>query len=77
MKTILVTGHAGFIGSNLVSRLFKEMDGGTIVGVDNLNDYYDPSLKEYRLPAKEYVFSLTLIPWVKGPAGGDGPGIRK
>ena len=49
MKTILVTGHAGFIGSNLVKRLFKEMQTGTIVGVDNLNDYYDPSLKEYRL----------------------------
>ena len=49
MKTILVTGHAGFIGSNLVKRLFKEMPTGTIVGIDNLNDYYDPSLKEYRL----------------------------
>ena len=49
MKTILVTGSAGFIGANLVKRLFKDMKGGTIVGVDNLNDYYDPSLKEYRL----------------------------
>ncbi len=49
MQTILVTGHAGFIGSNLVKRLFKEMQEGTIVGIDNLNDYYDPSLKEYRL----------------------------
>lgn len=49
MKTILVTGHAGFIGSNLVHRLFSEMSSGTIVGIDNLNDYYDPSLKIYRL----------------------------
>ena len=49
MKTILVTGSAGFIGANLVKRLFKDMAEGTIVGVDNLNDYYDPSLKEYRL----------------------------
>lgn len=48
-KTILVTGHAGFIGSNLVYRLFHEMKSGTIVGVDNLNNYYDPSLKIYRL----------------------------
>ncbi len=46
---ILVTGSAGFIGSNLVKRLFKEMGSGTLVGIDNLNDYYDPSLKEYRL----------------------------
>ena len=49
MKTILVTGSAGFIGANLVKRLFKDMNEGTIVGVDNLNNYYDVSLKEYRL----------------------------
>ena len=49
MKTVLITGSAGFIGSNLVLRLFREMGEGTIVGLDNMNDYYDPSLKEYRL----------------------------
>ena len=49
MNTILVTGSAGFIGSNLVKRLFQDMKEGTVVGVDNLNNYYDVSLKEYRL----------------------------
>lgn len=48
-KTILVTGSPGFIGANLVLRLLTEMNGGTIVSLDNMNDYYDPSLKEYRL----------------------------
>ena len=53
MKTVLVTGSAGFIGSNLVLRLFREMGEGTIVGLDNMNSYYDPSLKEYRLQVLE------------------------
>ena len=48
-KTILVTGSPGFIGANLVLRLFKEMSSGTIVSLDNMNDYYDPQLKVYRL----------------------------
>ena len=47
-KTILVTGSAGFIGSHLCERLLKEHQGIQIVGVDDLNDYYDVSLKKYR-----------------------------
>lgn len=48
-KTILVTGSPGFIGSNLVIRLLSEMTSGTIVSLDNMNDYYEVSLKEWRL----------------------------
>ena len=48
-KGILVTGSAGFIGSNLVKRLFRDVKNATIVGIDNMNDYYDVSLKEFRL----------------------------
>ena len=48
-KTILVTGSPGFIGANLVLRLLKDMTGGTVISLDNMNDYYDPALKEYRL----------------------------
>ncbi len=46
---ILVTGSAGFIGANLVLRFLDSPDPVHIVGLDNLNDYYDPALKEYRL----------------------------
>lgn len=48
-KTVLVTGAAGFIGSNLVLELLKSEETVNIIGIDNLNDYYDVSLKEYRL----------------------------
>lgn len=48
-KTVLVTGAAGFIGSNLVIELFKSIEDIKIVGIDNLNNYYDVSIKEWRL----------------------------
>ena len=51
-KTVLVTGSPGFIGANLVMRLLTDSafsSIGTIVSLDNMNDYYDPALKEYRL----------------------------
>ena len=49
MKTILITGSAGFIGANLVLRLLEDQEPIKIVGLDTMNNYYDPSLKEYRL----------------------------
>lgn len=52
-RTILVTGCPGFIGANLVLRLLNEMQSGRIVSLDNMNDYYDPKLKEYRLSLVE------------------------
>lgn len=48
-KTILVTGSAGFIGSNLMLELLKSESKATIIGLDNVNDYYDVSIKEWRL----------------------------
>ena len=46
---ILITGAAGFIGSNLILELFKKLSVAHIIGIDNLNEYYDVSIKEYRL----------------------------
>ena len=54
-KTILVTGSAGFIGANLVMRLLKTENDINIVGLDSLNEYYDVSLKEYRLKQIEEI----------------------
>ena len=48
-KTVLVTGAAGFIGANLVTELLRTIESIKIVGIDNMNDYYDVSIKEYRL----------------------------
>ncbi len=47
-KCILITGNAGFIGAALTQRILRECEGTHVIGLDNLNDYYDPELKEYR-----------------------------
>lgn len=56
-KTILITGAAGFIGSNLVKELLCTVEGIKIVGLDNMNEYYDVSIKEYRLAQIEKLVS--------------------
>lgn len=58
-KTILITGAAGFIGANLTLELLKTQKGVHIVGLDNMNDYYDVSIKEYRLAEIEALAQRT------------------
>lgn len=60
-KTILVTGAAGFIGSNLVKRIYKEVPSAKVVGIDNMNAYYDVSLKEFRLKELEKYSDFTFV----------------
>ena len=63
-----MTGSPGFIGANLVLRLLKEMSSGTVISLDNMNDYYDPALKEYRLDLIEEAakFSPVKHIFIKG-----------
>ncbi|MBP3763122.1 MAG: GDP-mannose 4,6-dehydratase [Bacteroidales bacterium] len=68
-RAILVTGAAGFIGANLVMRIVRDMEEGLVVGFDNLNSYYDVSLKEYRLREIESIVTKTntvAFEFVKG-----------
>ena len=68
-STVLITGSAGFIGSNLVLELLKSSSPIHIIGIDNLNDYYDVSLKEYRLKqidAEAYKHPESSWTFIKG-----------
>ena len=60
-KTILVTGSPGFIGANLVMRLLRDLTVGHVISFDNMNDYYDPELKEYRLREIEKVATASPV----------------
>lgn len=68
MHQILVTGAAGFIGANLVKRLLQSEKDILVVGLDNLNDYYDPKLKDYRLEQLQNIVQQSNNGWffVKG-----------
>lgn len=60
-KTILVTGAAGFIGSNLVKRLYADVENVIVIGIDNMNDYYDVRLKDARLEELSGNSSFTFV----------------
>ena len=68
MKTVLLTGSSGFIGSYLAIKLLKSNEELSVVGIDNMNDYYDVSLKEYRLKKIEEYASVSKSGWtfIKG-----------
>lgn len=61
MKTILITGVAGFIGSNLAKKLCSTLTDIRVIGIDNMNDYYDVRLKESRLAELKQYESFTFI----------------
>ena len=61
METILITGSSGFIGSNLAKRILKDDKDTKVVGLDNMNDYYDVAIKEYRLDELKKYDNYTFI----------------
>ncbi|RRR54304.1 NAD-dependent epimerase/dehydratase family protein [Streptococcus suis] len=63
LNNILITGSAGFIGSNLVLELLKSGESYHIIGLDNLNDYYDVSLKHYRLDKIKQLAEQSVSAW--------------
>lgn len=68
-KTILVTGAAGFIGSNLVKRLLHDVNNIRVIGIDSITDYYDVNIKYERLKELDAINSTFQIPhftFVKG-----------
>lgn len=71
-KVVLITGAAGFIGANLAARLLRSFAGIRVVGVDNMNDYYDVSLKEYRLAQVRAAAEPVRDPDSRGFSRGDG-----
>ena len=63
-STVLVTGAAGFVGSNLVKELIRTVGEIKIIGLDSVNDYYDPAIKEYRLREIEALASESEAEWI-------------
>ncbi len=63
-KRVLVTGAAGFVGANLVTKLLSAVNNAKIVGVDSLNDYYDVSIKQYRLESLENLAKESSCEWI-------------
>lgn len=60
-KTVLVTGTAGFIGSNLSMKLLKEIENVKVIGIDNMSDYYDVCIKENRLKSLEHHINFVFV----------------